>query len=322
MVDSARLQEFYPFQGHFAEVSGQRMHYLDEGRGEVLLALHGNPTWSFYFRKLVSSLAGQYRLVVPDHIGCGYSAKPSDDAYSYRLEQRVRDVETLVQRLELEDITLVLHDWGGMIGLAFACRNPSLIKRIVLMNSAGFRLPASKPFPLALALSQSQALGSLLVRGCNAFALAASFICCQRQRLPAPLRRAYRAPYDSWENRRAVHRFVQDIPLSPEHPSWPMVRFVEDHLPELADVPLQIIWGERDFVFDNHFLAEWRRRWPKAEIHSFPDAGHYILEDLGEEGIELIVDFLARHPLAGGRLPQGRTSSSPSRPQTPPSFLQ
>lgn len=296
MVDAARVQEFLPFQSHFAEIAGQRMHYLDEGRGEVLLALHGNPTWSFYFRELVGSLRDRYRLVVPDHIGCGFSSKPSDSDYSYKLEQRVRDVETLVERLGLKDLTLVLHDWGGMIGLAFACRNPTLVKRIVLMNSAGFRLPASKDFPWALALSRSDTLGALLVRGCNAFALAASFICCRRQTLPASLRRAYRAPYNSWENRRAVHRFVQDIPLGPDHPSWSMVRFVEDNLPKLAALPLLIIWGERDFVFDSHFLAEWRRRWPQAEIHSYPDAGHYILEDLGEEGIGLISDFLARHP--------------------------
>ncbi len=297
MVDAARLQEFYPFQGHYAEVSGQQMHYLDEGKGETLLALHGNPTWSFYFRRLVGSLRDKYRLVVPDHIGCGYSAKPKDEDYSYRLEQRVEDIEQLVQSLGLKDITLVLHDWGGMIGLAFACRNPKLIRRIVLMNSAGFGLPASKPFPLALALSRSATLGSLLIRGFNAFALAASFVCCQRRPLPAPLRKAYRAPYNNWENRRAVHRFVQDIPLNPGDPSWPMLQFVEQNLRRLDGIPLQIIWGERDFVFDKHFLAEWRRRWPEAEVHSFPDAGHYVLEDLGEEATHLIQDFLERHPL-------------------------
>lgn len=302
MVNAAAIQEFYPFQGHFTEISGQKMHYLDEGRGEVLLALHGNPTWSLYFRRLVIALRGQYRLVVPDHIGCGYSAKPSDKDYAYRLEQRVRDVEDLVQKLGLKDITLVLHDWGGMIGLAFACRNPQLIKRIILMNSAGFSLPRSKAFPWALALSRSQALGSLLVRGCNAFALAASFVCAKRRPLPAPLRQAYRAPYDNWQNRRAVHRFVQDIPLGPGHPSWEMVRFVEEHLPTLSALPLQIIWGERDFVFDKHFLAEWRRRWPAAEIHSFPDAGHYVLEDLGAEAIALIKAFLARDPLGRNSL--------------------
>ncbi len=290
----------YPFQGHYLTISGQPMHYLDEGQGEVVLALHGNPTWSFYYRDLVQSLKDSYRVIVPDHIGCGLSAKPSDEDYTYRLEQRVTDIEELVRRLGLKDITLVLHDWGGMIGLAFACRNPGLVRRLVLMNTAGFALPQSKSFPLALAISRSDSLGAVMVRGFNAFALAASYICCQRQPLSSTLRQAYRAPYSNWQSRRAVHRFVQDIPLSAKDPSWPLVQFVSDNLESLlGSKPIQIIWGERDFVFDRHFLAEWRRRLPQAEIHSYADAGHYILEDLGREARDLIRSFLQRHPLAG-----------------------
>jgi pimeloyl-ACP methyl ester carboxylesterase len=274
------------------------MHYLDEGQGEVILALHGNPTWSFYYRNLVASLRHKYRLVVPDHIGCGFSDKPDDRHYSYRLEQRVKDIEALVEKLQLKDITLVLHDWGGMIGLAFATRNPQLVRRIVLMNTAGFPLPRSKPFPLALALSRSSWLGALLVRGLNAFALAAAFVGAKRHSLPPALRRAYLSPYDTWEHRRAVHRFVQDIPLKPSDRSWPLVETVSQQLEKLGEKPLQIIWGERDFVFDRHFLAEWRRRLPHAEFHAYADVGHYVLEDLGDEAIMLIEGFLARHPLA------------------------
>ncbi len=287
------LHDFYPYRGHYMPVGNTRMHYLDEGKGEVLLALHGNPTWSIYFRHLIEGFKDSYRLVVPDHVGCGLSDKPDDSDYNYRLEQRVNDVETLVAKLGLRDITLVLHDWGGMIGLAFACRHPHLIKRLVLMNTAGFSLPQQKVFPLALTLSRSDRVGAVLVRGFNAFAVTASYIGMQRQTMPAALRRAYRAPYNTWEHRRAVHRFVQDIPLSRKDPSWKIVDFVSENLSLLAKKPVQIIWGERDFVFDQHFLAEWRRRWPHASIHSFPDGGHYILEDLGDEAISLIRNFLA-----------------------------
>lgn len=298
MVSTGIQHEEYPFTGSFVTLRpAQRMHYLDEGQGDVLLALHGNPTWSFYYRHVVRHFRKSHRIIVPDHIGCGLSDKPGDDDYSYRLEQRVADVEKLVRHLGLKDITLVLHDWGGMIGLAFACRNPELVKRIILMNSAGFPLPRSKPFPLPLALSRAPVLGSILIRGFNAFALTASWVCCKRERLPAPLRQAYRAPYHNWETRRAVHRFVQDIPLHRSDPSWPLVAFVDQRLESLSHLPLQIIWGERDFVFDRHFLAEWRRRMPHAEFHSYADAGHYILEDLGEEALKLMADFLERHPL-------------------------
>jgi haloalkane dehalogenase len=291
------LRQYYPFQSRFTQVSRQRMHYLDEGSGEVLLALHGNPTWSFYYRNLIKQFRGQYRLVVPDHIGCGFSDKPDDRQYSYRLEQRVRDIETLVAQLNLKDITLVLHDWGGMIGLAFATRNPHLIKRIILMNSSGFPLPQSKGFPLALTLSRTPLLGALLIRGLNAFAFTASWICCQRHRLPRSLRKLYRLPYNTWQQRIAVHRFVQDIPLNAKHPSWQLVDYTSQHLDQFQNIPFQIIWGERDFVFDRHFLVEWQKRLPQAEYHSFPDAGHYILEDLGDEAISLMRDFLKRHPI-------------------------
>lgn len=291
--------DLYPFQQHFFTLpSQQKMHYLDEGEGPALLALHGNPTWSFYYRDLVKKMRGQFRCIVPDHIGCGFSDKPLDKDYSYHLEQRVKDVESLVSSLGLREITLVLHDWGGMIGLALATRNPGLIKRIVLMNTSGFPLPKSKGFPLALTLSRAPIIGSLLIRGLNAFALSASWIGCKKNPLSPALRRAYRAPYSDWASRRAVHRFVQDIPLGPQDPSWELVNFVSQNLDLLRDKPIQIIWGELDFIFDRHFLAEWRRRIPEAEIHSYKDAGHYILEDLGEEALALIQSFVTR-PLKG-----------------------
>ncbi|MBC7661968.1 MAG: alpha/beta fold hydrolase [Chitinophagaceae bacterium] len=298
MVNIGVSKKLYPFEGTYLPlVHKAKMHYLDEGTGPTLLALHGNPTWSFYYRNLVGSMRNQYRVVVPDHIGCGLSDKPKDKAYSYRLEQRVEDVEELVKHLGLKDITLVLHDWGGMIGLSFACRNPELVKRIILMNTAGFALPDTKEFPIALTLSRTPLLGDILIRGFNAFALSASWIGTKYKRMNPTLRRAYRAPYANWTQRRAVHRFVQDIPLGPKDPSWAMVHYTDTHLDILKDKPMQIIWGEKDFIFDRNFLNEWRRRMPNAEIHSYPDAGHYILEDLGDEAIDLMKDFLQRHPL-------------------------
>lgn len=303
MVNIEVSKKLYPFKGSYLPLAHKaKMHYLDEGEGPTLLCLHGNPTWSFYYRNLVSSMRSQYRVVVPDHIGCGFSDKPGDDAYSYRLEQRVEDVEELVKKLNLNDITLILHDWGGMIGLSFAARNPSLVKRIILMNTSGFPLPDTKSFPIALTLSRTPVLGDLLIRGLNAFAVSASWIGCKYQRMSPDLRKAYRAPYTNWTNRRAVHRFVQDIPLSSKDPSWPTLAFTDKHLESLADKPMQIIWGEKDFIFDRHFLAEWRRRMPHAEVHNYPDGGHYILEDLGEVAIDLMKDFLSRHPIETSRV--------------------
>lgn len=289
--------ELYPFTGKYLPVrGGPRLHYLDEGEGRPVLMLHGNPSWSFYYRNLALALRGGNRVIVPDHIGCGLSDKPGDDRYDYTLRSRVEDVETLLDSLRLtEKITLVVHDWGGMIGLAVATRRPERIGKIVVLNTGAFFLPGAKTFPAALSLVRTP-LGALLVRGANAFARGAAWIGCKRRRMPAHLRAAYAAPYGSWADRIATLRFVQDIPLMPGDRAYALVDETQGKLPLLAGVPMLICWGLKDFVFDSHFLDEWRRRFPAARVRAFPDCGHYILEDAGEELVPLIKDFVRGQP--------------------------
>jgi haloalkane dehalogenase len=289
------LKKEYPFTGRYLDLDGLRLHYLDEGLGEPVVMLHGNPTWSFYYRNLVLALRNRYRCIVPDHIGCGLSNKPDDDSYDYTLGRRMDDLERLLDHLGIATgITLVLHDWGGMIGMLYAVRHSSRIKRLVILNTATFHLPKEKQLPFTLKLCRDTRLGAFLVRGFNAFSLAASFIGCRKNPLPAHLRRAYRLPYDSWQNRIATLRFVQDIPLTLGDRSYPLVSETEAGISAFRDLPTAIFWGERDFVFDCTFLSEWERRFPKAEIHRYADAGHYILEDMKDEVIPLITAFLAR----------------------------
>jgi pimeloyl-ACP methyl ester carboxylesterase len=289
------LKRYYPFDGRYLEMDGLRLHYLDEGKGEPVVMLHGNPTWSFYFRDLVPALRDRFRCIVPDHIGCGFSDKPGDDRYDYTLERRVVDLDLLLESLKIDSgVTLVLHDWGGMIGMAWAVRNPAKIKRLVIMNTAAFHLPHGKRLPLTLKICRDTMIGALLVRGFNAFSLAASFVGCKRRPMPAELRRAYRLPYNTWQNRIATLRFVQDIPLKPGDKSYNLVCTTAAGLSTFRNVPTAIFWGERDFVFDRAFLAEWRRRFPDALVRSFPDAGHFILEDARDEVIPLVSEFLER----------------------------
>ncbi|MBN1866742.1 alpha/beta fold hydrolase [Candidatus Sumerlaeota bacterium] len=288
-------KSLYPFEGRFLDLGGVRLHYLDEGRGDPVVMVHGNPTWSFYYRNLVRALRDTHRCIVPDHIGCGLSDKPGDDVYEYILRRRVDDLEKLIDSLDLGPrIDLVMHDWGGTIGMAWASRHPERVARLVVLNTAAFRLPESKRFPLALSLCRAPGVGALMVRGLNAFAVAASFVGCKRRPLDARLRRAYRAPYDSWAHRIAVLRFVEDIPLRPSDPAYSIVADVEAGLDRFDRVPMLIGWGLRDFVFDRHFLDEWARRFPRAEVHRFDDAGHYVLEDAADELIPAIREFLDR----------------------------
>jgi haloalkane dehalogenase len=285
--------DLYPFKGHTLELDGARMHYLDEGAGDPVVMVHGNPTWSFYFRKLVTELRTTHRVIVPDHLGCGLSDKPADSEYEYTLERRVSDLSRLIDSLKLtRKITLVVHDWGGMIGFAWATRNPERVARLVVLNTSAFRLPKTKRLPLTLRLVRDVApFGAVAVRGFNAFAGLATRMAV-RHRLEPRVAAGLTSPYDSWQNRIATLRFVQDIPLKPGDPSYDTVIGVELGLERLKDVPMLIGWGRHDFVFDDHFLAEWRQRFPKARVQVYEDAGHYVLEDAADRLVPLIGSFV------------------------------
>jgi haloalkane dehalogenase len=284
----------YPFKSHYFDRGAElRMHYLDEG-GDAppVLMVHGNPSWSFYYRNLVQALSGTHRCIVPDHIGMGLSDKPDDSDYSYTLAQRIDDLGALIESLNLsQPITLVVHDWGGMIGLGWAVRHPQRIARIVILNTAAFPLPRDKAFPGALRFTRS-ALGAFLVRGFNAFSWGATVVGCKRNSMPPEIARAYQAPYDNWHNRIATLRFVQDIPLDSGDSGYALVEDVASKLHQFQNTPALIAWGAKDFVFDDSFLREWYNYLPQAKVYRVPDAGHYVLEDAADEVIPLIVDFI------------------------------
>jgi pimeloyl-ACP methyl ester carboxylesterase len=284
----------FPFAPHYHNRAGLRMHYLDEGDGPPVVCVHGNPTWSFFYRDVVTALKGSHRVVVPDHIGCGLSDKP--EWYDFRLSSRIDDLEALIDHvLPGQKVSLVVHDWGGMIGLGWATRHPERVERLVVLNTAAFHQLPGKKIPWQLWIVRDTFLGPLLVRGLNGFVRGLVWSCSVRP-LPADVKAGYLAPYDSWNNRFAVLRFVQDIPLKPTDPSYATVSEVEAGLLKLTHVPMLICWGEKDFVFDLDFLAEWRRRFPQAEVHSFPDAAHLLLEDAGDRIIPLIVRHLGGAP--------------------------
>lgn len=288
----------YPFTPKsFTHPSGLAQSYLDEGQGAPVLMLHGNPSWSYYWRHLVLGLRDGYRCIVPDHIGMGLSDKPDDSKYRYTLRSRVEDLARLVDHLQLGDnLTLAVHDWGGMIGFGWALKHAARIKRLVITNTAAFPLPPAKPLPWQLKMGRDYNLGALAIRGFNAFAAGAASQGVVRP-MPADVRAGYLAPYDGWKNRIATLRFVQDIPLGAGDRAWDLVDEAARRLPEFADRPAFLGWGLRDFVFDHHFLEGFQQALPRAEAMVFDDAGHYVLEDKHEVLVPRIRDFLDRHPV-------------------------
>lgn len=284
------LRALYPFTPRgFTTSHGARMSYLDEGQGnEAVLMLHGNPTWSFYYRELVQAVASQLRCIVPDHIGMGLSQKP--ERYPYTLATRIDDVAALVKSLGLTKVHLVVHDWGGAIGFGFAARHPELIGKLVVLNTGAFPSPH---LPGRIALCKAPWLGTALVRGLNGFAWPATWMAMHRRKLSAEETRGFLLPYDSWGNRVAVNAFVKDIPMNPSYQSWATLTAVADGLKSFTQNPALIVWGGRDFCFNDHFYQEWRRRLPQAETVYLPDAGHYVLADANTEVVPRIAAFLS-----------------------------
>ncbi|AXI80687.1 alpha/beta fold hydrolase [Peterkaempfera bronchialis] len=292
----------YPFTSRWFDHGAYRQHYLDEGDGSPVLMLHGNPSWSYYWRHLVAGLRDSHRCVVPDHIGMGLSARPAERDYRYTLASRVDDLEALTSHLVAHGgapssgWTLVMHDWGGPIGMAWAARHPDLVARLVVLNTAAFPSPFGPRLPLTLRLPlwavRRTRLARHLVLRRNAMARGAARYGVTHRMAPQ-VRAGYLAPYGTPEDRLAILRFIQDIPVSPADRAWDELLAADRATALLADRPVLIGWGARDPVFRRAFLDEWRRRFPDADCRIHSRSGHYIMEDQRDAMVAEIRAFLA-----------------------------
>lgn len=286
-------RSLYPFQPHELALGSLRYHYVDEGQGDPLLFVHGNPTWSFYWRNLIAAFRDRYRCIAVDHIGCGLSDKPAD--YPYTLSQHIDNLSRLISHLDLSRITLLVHDWGGAIGLGTALAMPERFARLVLFNTGAFPPPF---IPLRIRVCRTPFVGQLAIQGLNLFARVAITMAVEKpDRMTPEVAAGLLAPYDNWANRVATYRFVKDIPLSSRHPTWRVLEQIEAGLPSLANRPTQFIWGMRDWCFTPACLDRLLKSFPQAEVHRLADAGHYVIEDAPERIVPLVEEFLASHPI-------------------------
>ena len=286
MVRPDWLNKLYPFKSNFLKLKDNlSMHYIDEGQGKPMLLLHGNPTWSFYYRNLIAEFSKSNRVVVPDHIGCGLSDKPQD--YEYTLKQHIDNLETLVSQLELKDFVLIVHDWGGPIGFGLIERHPDLVKKIVILNTAAY---TSTVIAFQINMCRIPILAEQVIRRLNGFALAATYMAVAKKMSPG-IRKGYLYPYDNYNNRIAIARFVADIPMNSNHRSYQTLKDIELSLSK-HHCPCLILWGKRDFCFHDYFLHRWKEIYPEASVKTFESAGHYVLEDAGDEIIKELKKFL------------------------------
>ncbi|MFO7726554.1 MAG: alpha/beta fold hydrolase [Oceanipulchritudo sp.] len=283
------LRVLYPFEGKTFGGTEGRLHYVDTGEDVPVVMLHGNPTWSFFYRDLILALRGKHRCLALDHLGCGLSEKPSPADYT--LAGHIRRGLEWLDSLETGPFHLVVHDWGGAIGFGMARERLELVRSITVLNTAAFPFPT---IPLRIAACRWPLVGTLMVRGANAFVEAAT-VMTTREPLPEAVREGYRFPYANWSDRVAVAAFVKDIPMRRRHRSWKLLESIGDSLRCWRGKPVQILWGMRDWCFHEGILAQWQRRLPEAEVHTFTDAGHYLLEDEGPEVIGRIGAFVERH---------------------------
>ena len=268
------------------------MHYVDEGSGPVVVCLHGNPTWGFLFRNLIASLRQDYRVIVPDHVGCGLSDQPKD--VSFTAADRIAHLEDLLGQLGVGRFSLVMHDWGGPIGTGLAVRRPADIERMVYFNTT---LAEMDLLPGMIRRAASPLIGRLLTQHTMRFVkLLTSFGAVHR--LSPEIKQGYHRPYRTRDSRRAIWGFVRDIPFGPSHPTAALMDDMVARLPSLAAKPVKIIWGMNDPCFHPGILRHVAARFPQADVVEIPSASHLVLEDAAEQSLSEVQAFL--RPLGSG----------------------
>ncbi|MBM3964594.1 MAG: alpha/beta fold hydrolase [Planctomycetes bacterium] len=273
-------RKLYPFASHRMEFDGGvRMHYIDEGSSgpddKCVVAVHGNPTWSFYYRSIIAAMRGTHRALAVDHIGCGLSDKPQ--MYPYCLATHTSNLVRWIENLDLRNIVMVVHDWGGAIGLGAAVQCRDRISGLVVLNTGAFPPPY---VPLRIAACRIPILGSWSMTRLNLFARAATTMAIDRlPRLDDNVREGLLAPYDTPEHRVGIDTFVRDIPLSKKHPTYGILSTLESRLPELSGLPIHLVWGMKDWCFTPTCLRRFQAAWPGAVTEELSDVGHYVMEE-------------------------------------------
>jgi len=271
------FQGTFPFEPRYASVGRVRLHYVDEGPADSspVLFVHGNPTWSYLWRHAIGELSREGRRCIAfDHMGFGRSDKPPHLA-RYSLQAHIEHARTLVEKLDLTDVTLVAHDWGGPIGLGAMLDHADRLSSAVLVNTWAWELPSFVP-PFIREF-RTEGLGEILVLGGNLFVESIPGGMVSRDTDPVMME-AYRAPFPDYWSRVGMLAFQREIPFTERDRSAVLMGSIHERLQQL-DIPVTLVWGMRDPVFQPVFMDQWRELFPDARVVELEDAAHFVPED-------------------------------------------
>ncbi|HEX8855865.1 MAG TPA: alpha/beta fold hydrolase [Thermoleophilaceae bacterium] len=280
----------FPYEPRYLDADGTRLHYVDVGPrdGGAILMLHGNPTWSYMYRTPIARLSERgHRCIAFDHMGFGRSDKPPEPK-RYVLANHIANALEMIDGLDLNDVTLVLHDWGGPIGLGAALERPDKVKAIVAMNTWAWELPSF--LPPWLRQFRTEGLGEILALANNVPVEAIPGGMYHRD-TDGTMMEAYRAPFESYWTRVGTLGFIRDIPLTEHDTSAPVIGAIHAEL-EAFDRPMHLIWGMRDPVFVPAFIEQWQELFPEAQATEIHTAAHYLVEDEPEQVASAIAAFV------------------------------
>jgi acyl-CoA synthetase (AMP-forming)/AMP-acid ligase II/pimeloyl-ACP methyl ester carboxylesterase len=288
-VSSFIPEKHFPFESKFLDYKGFKLHYIDEGSRNkpAVLLLHGNPTWVFFYRKVIQALKDNYRVIAIDYIGCGLSDHPTSD--HFRAIDRVNEVDFVYQSLGLEKFSIVMHDWGGAIGTRFLQRHLDKVEKIIYLNTT---LTEVESLPLMIKSSANKIFGPLLTKYTPQF-LKYLVGPGAVSKLPDWIKSGFLYPYQTIDRRTAIWDFVKDIPFTEGHPTYAEMTNLAADFSLMQDKPIKIIWGLKDPCFHPYMLRKVAAHFPKAQVLEVPNAGHLLIEDEPEIVCNAISDFLS-----------------------------
>jgi haloalkane dehalogenase len=276
----------YPFESHWFELPMGRMHYIDEGSGPPVVFVHGTPTWSFLYRHAIQALSGQHRCIAPDQLGFGLSDKPIGWGYTPR--EHADNLARLIAQLGLREVVLVVHDFGGPIGLSYAIEHPENVAGLVILNSWMWDMRGENPSTERMMRLLGGPLGRYLYTRWN---LSARVLLPQlwgnRSALTPAIHQHYTAPFATPRERYATWVLARELLAS-----GPWYDSLWQRREALADKPALLVWGMRDPAFGAAQLARWSALLPHARVERLPEVGHFVPEEAPEQFVAALRSFL------------------------------